>query len=221
MKKHAVVLGATGMVGTQLVRQLAEDPHYSRVTALIRRPLPTPRPGVEEIITDLDRLEEYRQVFDADAVYCCLGTTIKTAGSKEAFRRVDLDYPLAAAQLAKQFGVRAFAVISSLGASETSPFFYSRVKGEMERKLGELGLPSLYIFRPSLLTGQRTEKRPGEQAAAAVSRVMPFLYSGPLRQYKPVEADVVAAAMRGAVKQGEPGIRMYPSAELPGLAAKA
>ncbi len=221
MKKHAVVLGATGMVGTQLVRQLAEDPQYGRVTALVRRPLSTPHPEVGQVIADLDRLEEYSQVFQADVVYCCLGTTIKTAGSQQAFRRVDLDYPVAAARLAKQSGVPAFAVISSLGADVKSPFFYSRVKGEMEHRLGELGLPSLYILRPSLLLGQRTENRPGEQAAAAISRVMPFLYSGPFRKYKPVEADVVAAAMRGAVRQGESGVRIYPSAELPDLAAKA
>lgn len=221
MKKHAVVLGATGMVGTQLVRQLAEDPQYGTVTALVRRPLPSPHPEVEQVIADWDRLEEYSQVFQADVVYCCLGTTIKTAGSRQAFRRVDLDYPLAAARLAKQSGVPVFAVISSLGADVNSPFFYSRVKGEMERRLGELGLPSLYILRPSLLLGQRTENRPGEQAAAAISRVMPFLYSGPFRKYKPVEADVVAAAMRGAVRQGESGVRIYPSAEFPDLAAKA
>ncbi|MDF2934880.1 MAG: putative nucleoside-diphosphate sugar epimerase [Paenibacillaceae bacterium] len=221
MKKHALILGATGMVGTQLVRQLAEDPDYGRVTALVRRPLPAPHPGVEEVTVDWDKLEEHSHVFSADAVFCCLGTTIKIAGTKEAFRRVDLEYPLTAGRLAKQSGTRAFAIISSLGADEGSPFFYTRVKGEMERRLGELGLPALYILRPSLLTGQRTENRPGEQAAAAISRTMPFLYSGPFRKYKPVEADVVAAAMRGAVKQGEAGIRVYPSAELPGLAAKA
>lgn len=221
MKKHAVVLGATGMVGTQLVRQLAQDPQYGRVTALVRRPLPSPHPEVEQVIADWDRLEEYGHVFQADVVYCCLGTTIKTAGSQQAFRRVDLDYPLAAARLAKQAGAAAFAVISSLGADVKSPFFYSRVKGEMERRLEELGLPSLYILRPSLLLGQRTENRPGEQAAAVISRAMPFIYSGPFRKYKPVEADVVAAAMRGAVRQGESGVRIYPSAELSDLAAKA
>ncbi len=221
MNKHAVVLGATGMVGTQLVRQLAEDPQYGRVTALVRRPLSSAYPKVKQVIADMDKLEAYGQDFDADAVFCCLGTTIKTAGSQEAFRRVDLDYPLTAGRLAKQAGVPVFAVISSLGADVGSPFFYSRVKGEMERRLGELGLPSLYIFRPSLLIGQRSEKRPGEQAAAAISRAMPFLYSGPFRKYKPVEADVVAAAMRGAVRQGESGLRIYPSAALPDLAAKA
>lgn len=221
MKKHAVVLGATGMVGTQLVRQLAEDPQYGSVTALVRRPLPSPHPGVEQVMADMDRLEVYGPVFEADAVFCCLGTTIKTAGSQQAFRRVDLDYPLAAARLAKQAGVPAFAVISSLGADVKSPFFYSRVKGEMESGLEELELSSLSVLRPSLLIGQRSESRPGEQAAAAISRAMPFLYSGPFRKYKPVEAEVVAAAMRGAVRQGASGVRIYPSAELPELAAKA
>lgn len=221
MKKHAVVLGATGMVGTQLVRQLIEDPQYGGVTALVRRPLSSSPPGVEQVMADMDRLEEYGSLFEADAVFCCLGTTIKTAGSQDAFRRVDLEYPLAAARLAKQYGVTAFAVISSLGADVKSPFFYSRVKGDMEHSLGELGLPSLYILRPSLLLGQRAESRPGEQAAAVISRAMPFLYSGPLRKYKPVEAGVVAAAMRGAVRLGEPGVKIYPSAALPELAAKA
>lgn len=218
MGLRAVVLGATGLVGSQLVRQLVQDPEYGKVTALVRRPMGWSHSVLEEIITDFDKLDEYQGAFSADVVYCCLGTTIKTAGSKAAFRLVDLDYPLAAAQLAKQAGVRTYAVISSLGADGSSPFFYSRVKGEMERRLDEMGFPSLYIVRPSLLLGDRTENRPGERAASAVSRTLPFLFSGPFRKYKPVEAGVVAAAMRGAVQRGEPGIRIYPSAELSALA---
>jgi uncharacterized protein YbjT (DUF2867 family) len=217
--EQALVLGASGLVGSELVRQLAADPAYSGITALIRKPLPFTHEKVEQVLVDFDHLERYASSFAVDTVYCCLGTTIRKAGSQEAFRKVDLEYPVTAARLALAAGVKHYAVISSLGADEKSMFFYSRVKGELERALGEIGLPSLSIIRPSLLLGNRQERRTGEQAAAAASRALSFIWSGPLKKYQPVEAGLVAAAMRGAVRQGTPGAFIYHSAELSRLAA--
>jgi uncharacterized protein YbjT (DUF2867 family) len=217
-EKHALVLGASGLVGTALVTQLLEDQDYGRVTALVRKPMSLSHPKLKQITADYERLESYREAFEADTVYCCLGTTMKTAGSKEAFRRVDLDYPVKAAQLAQAAGVRHFSVISAMGARENSMYFYNRVKGEMERRLRETGLPSLYIFRPSLLLGDRQEHRTGEAAAALLSRKLPFLWAGPLRKYKPVEARTVAAAMRAATRLGAPGAHIFENKDLPGLA---
>jgi uncharacterized protein YbjT (DUF2867 family) len=219
MTKRALVLGATGLVGKELVKQLVEDPDYAGVTAIVRKPLSFSHPKLKEVLANFDKLELQAAEFHVDAVYCCLGTTIKVAGSKEAFKRVDLDYPVHAAQLARSAGVRHFAVISSTGADEGSMFFYTRVKGELERILQETGLPSLHIFRPSLLLGDRNEKRAGEGAAAAISCALPFIWSGPLRKYKPVEASTVAAAMRAAVRQDKPGVCIYQSSQLFGLTA--
>lgn len=179
MGKQALVLGATGMVGTELVKQLAEDRDYDRIKVLVRKPMSFNHPKLEQIKADYDKLGAYTDAFKVDAVYCCLGTTMKTAGSKAAFRRVDLDYPVEAARLAREAGVRLFAVVSALGADEGSMFFYNRVKGEMERLLRESGLPSLYIFRPSLLLGNRQERRTGEAASVKLSRSLPFLWAGP------------------------------------------
>lgn len=215
-QKKALILGASGLVGSRLLDQLMEDPEYDRVTILVRRVLPLSHPKLNQLPVEYERLDAYADAFAVDAVYCCLGTTMKKAGSKEAFRRVDLDYPVEAAKLARDHGVKQFAVISSTGAKESSPFFYSRVKGEMERLLQETGLPELHIFRPSLLLGNRSEHRTGEAAAAAISRTLPFLYSGPLRRYKPAPDRTVAAAMRAALHRGADGqrVRIYESEQI-------
>lgn len=222
MDKRALVIGATGLVGKELVGQLLEDPAYRSVAVIVRRELSFRHPDLQVVLVeDLGQMGDRPQAFAADAVFCCLGTTIKTAGSREAFRQVDLDYPVLAARLALQAGARQFAVISSMGASEGSPIFYSRVKGELERRLRELGLPALHIVRPSLLLGHREEKRRGEIAAAAVSRALPFIWTGPLRKYRPIQAAEVAAAMREAVRLGHAGANIYESAELARLAGQA
>ncbi|WP_438444724.1 oxidoreductase [Gorillibacterium sp. sgz5001074] len=221
MSKQALVLGATGLVGTQLVRQLLEDPSYGQIIALVRRPLDSGHPKLRQVVADYNRLEDYQDDFAADAVFCCLGTTMKTAGSKEVFRRVDLDYPVEAARLAREAGARQFAVISALGARESSAFFYNRVKGEMERRVRESGPACIHVFQPSLLLGERQERRTGEAAASKLSRALPFLWSGPLRPYKPVHAATVAAAMRAAVRLGQPGFHVHVNRDLEALAHEA
>lgn len=217
--KRALVIGATGLVGTELVRQLVEDPVYGGITTLTRRLLPLENPKLRQVQADFASLDRYGEEFEGiDAVFCCLGTTMRTAGSKEAFRRVDLEYPVETVHLARRAGVRQFAVISAMGASESSLFFYNRVKGEMERMVQEAGLPAVYVFRPSLLMGDRQEHRPGEAAAERISSALPFLWSGPLRKYKPVHVRTVAAAMRAAVRKGARGVHVYENLQLEDLA---
>lgn len=218
MSKTAVVIGASGLVGKELSLQLAEDPEYSSVTVLIRKQMDITHPHIRQVLVDFDNLAQYRAEFAAEDIYCCLGTTIAKAGTREAFRRVDLEYPLQAAQLAAAEGAKQFAVITAMGANESSPFFYNRVKGELERRLAECGLHALHIVRPSLLLGHRQEKRTGEEWAAAVSRRLPFLWRGPLKRYRPIQAASVAAAMRAVVRQGKTGVHRYESAELHRLA---
>src|SRR5262249_44204202 len=135
--------------------------------------------------------------------------TIKTAGSQEAFRRVDYGYPEALAAWATRRGAVQFAVVSSVGADPSSGNFYLRVKGEMERDLTALGFPSLHIFRPSLLVGERAESRPGERIATAMSKVIGWALIGGLRKYRPIAAAGVAAAMVAACRQGTPGEHVY------------
>src|SRR5690606_24320068 len=141
----------------------------------------------EQIKTDYYRLEEYADHFKVDDVFCCLGTTIKKAGSQNAFRRVDYDYPVALGKLAKSAGAKRFLVISAMGADARSNIFYSRVKGQMEEALKKMEFPALHIFQPSLLLGKRDEFRLGEKAASVLAPAISPLLRGKMKKYKPIE----------------------------------
>jgi uncharacterized protein YbjT (DUF2867 family) len=211
--RSVLVVGATGLVGRECVRQLLDHPEVARVVALVRRALPAELRGapggakLEECVVDFDRLADHADAFRVEQIVCALGTTIKQAGSQERFRRVDFDYPLAVARLGLQHGARHFLLVSSLGASARSRVFYSRVKGELEDAVLALSYRSVTIVRPSLLLGERGEFRLGE----AIAKRLAFL-SPP--KYKPVEARDVAAALVQAAARDEPGRRMIESAEI-------
>jgi uncharacterized protein YbjT (DUF2867 family) len=216
--KTALIAGATGLVGSALVAELLADANYGRVVALVRRPLTITHPKLVQVTVDFDRLDQYQDALQGDDLFCCLGTTIKKAGSQAAFRRVDYDYPLQLGRLARQQGVRQFLVVSALGASPRSRVFYNRVKGELEEALADLGLPALHIFRPSLLLGERSEQRPGERIAIALSRPLTPLLVGPLRKYRPIAAAAVARAMRRVALRAERGVHAYESDQIARLA---
>jgi uncharacterized protein YbjT (DUF2867 family) len=204
--RAALVAGATGLVGSELVHQLATHPGYARVIAVVRRPTDLP-PAVVPIIADFDRLEQARQHLAADHVFCALGTTIRKAGSQAAFRRVDHDYVVALARLARECGARHFLLVSSLGADPRSRVFYNRVKGEVEAAVRALGYPSVTIVRPSLLLGPRTEFRLGEALAKPLGPLMP-------RSWRPVHARAVAATMIRAALAEAPGARIIESRDI-------
>ncbi len=191
---RALVVGATGLVGEQLVSELLSDPHSECVQVLVRRPYARQHERLHERVIDFDKLSEL-ELQAVDRVYCCLGTTLSEAGSREAFRRVDYDYPLQIAELAKKGGITGYSLVSALGADPRSRLFYNRVKGQVEQGLGQLAFPSLHIFRPSLLLGQRNQKRRGEAAAQVGARVVQGALVGPLRKYRAIEAATVAKAM--------------------------
>jgi len=142
--RAAIVVGATGLTGSSLVEQLCENDEYVSVTVIARRKPTFKHPKLEVKICDFDRLEEQDIAF-AHELYCCLGTTIKKAGSRKVFEKVDFEYPLAIASLAKKRGIPHFLVITAMGAKESSPFYYNRVKGKLEHDLMELGLQQLSI----------------------------------------------------------------------------
>jgi uncharacterized protein YbjT (DUF2867 family) len=186
----AIVAGATGLVGQEIVRQLTAQPAWREVRALVRRGLPPELSGptIVPISVDYERLERSPPWAAAHHVFCALGTTRSQAGSAAAFRRVDLEYPLALARVTLAQGARHFLLVSSLGASSASRILYSCVKGEVEAAIAALGFRSATIARPSLLLGRRSEPRFGEQ----VGRVLDLL--APPR-WRPVPAERVASAL--------------------------
>lgn len=163
-----LLVGATGLVGGHALDRLLADPRVARVVAPVRRPLPRRDARLHAPVVDFDALPDDAALWRVDAVICTLGTTMRVAGSREAFRRVDHDYPLATAALARRHGAQAFALTSAMGADAQSRFFYNRVKGELEAALQAQGWPSLTLVRPGLIGGDRAEARPAERAAAIV-----------------------------------------------------
>jgi uncharacterized protein YbjT (DUF2867 family) len=191
----ALIAGASGLVGGHLLRRLLAQRSYARIEILVRRALPLAHDRLIQRLVQFDRLGADTVAVHTDTLFCCLGTTIKQAGSQDAFRRVDHDYPLALAKLAKTAGVQRFVMVSALGADARSSLFYNRVKGETERDIAALGLHTAVFMRPSLLLGERTGRRPGEKVAAVLGRALAPLWIGALRKYRPIAADDVAAAM--------------------------
>jgi uncharacterized protein YbjT (DUF2867 family) len=199
----AVVAGASGLVGQELVRQLAADRSWREVRALVRHPLPPELSGetVIPVPVDYGALEPSPPWAAADHVFCALGTTMRRAGSAEAFRRVDFDYVVALARAAQRGGARHFLLVSAVGASTGSRFFYSRVKGEVEAAVVALGFRSVTIARPSLLLGPRPERRAGEQVGKLLGVLAP-------PRWRPVHASRVARALVEAASQDAPGVHI-------------
>ncbi len=208
--KTALIAGATGLVGSHLTDQLLDNEQYSRVKILVRKPIEKNHHRLEQIIYDYDQPD--LAAVRADEVYCCLGTTIKKAGSREAFRKVDLEYPLQIARAAKQNGTKHFAIVTAIGSSTKSAFFYNRVKGEIEELLKEAGFERLLIFRPSMLLGPRSEFRFGEEAGKVIFKAAGFLFP---KNMKGIHAAKVAAAMIWHMqKEKEKGIRYIESGQM-------
>lgn len=206
--KTAIVAGATGLVGGHCLRLLLDDPRYGSVVALSRRPLDLQHPKLLVRLVDFDRLDAM-EPFPIDDVFCALGTTIRKAGSREQFRRVDFEYPLALARLSSTMGARDFVLVSSVGAAASAGNFYLRVKGELEQAVERLRLTSLHVFQPSVLLGSRAEVRRGERLAQWLMTTFRFALAGPLRKYRPIHGRTVAAAMVSAANSGSAGLLVY------------
>ena len=187
--RTALLAGATGLVGSFLLEHLLASPRYARVVVWARREIGKSHPKLEVEIVDFERLAQRR--LEADDVFCCLGTTMRQAGSRKAFHHVDFDYPVALAGAAARSGAKRLLVVSALGANKRSRVFYNRVKGEMEEAVRIAAVPKTTIFRPSLLAGPRAESRLGERIGLALGALL-----GPLLgKYRPIHAEDVAAAM--------------------------
>ncbi|OAZ39218.1 NAD(P)H-binding protein [Paenibacillus polymyxa] len=212
MERKAVVVGGTGLVGGYVVRELLVQKEYTRVMVMGRRPLDIKHPKLEQALIDWEQPQKSTFALEGvDDVFCCLGTTMKKAGSKERFRQVDLDYPVLTAQLGKEAGAVQMLAVSAMGADPDSRVFYNRTKGEAEEALAAIGLPALHLFRPSLILGARSERRFGEAAATVVMKALDGLMTGRLASYRAIPASFIARAMvRIALAQAS-GVHIYPN----------
>ena len=207
--KTAVIVGATGLIGKQLLQLLLQDPHYEKVKAITRKPLDLKHPKLENLVLDFEKLSEAD--VQSDDVFCCLGTTIRIAKTKEAFRKVDYEYPLELARTSKNQGATQYLLVSALGADKNSGIFYNKVKGELEESISHINFPSVHIFRPSLLLGARTEQRAGEGTATAFFKIFGFLIP---TKYKAIDSGKIARAMLAFAKTNDPGFYFHESREL-------
>lgn len=215
MSRTALVLGASGLVGRHLLARLAADARWTRVVTLDRRPLEPVSDTHQPNVVDFDRLGDLEPaLWASDDLFCALGTTIKTAGSRDAFRRVDLEIPAEAARRAHAAGATQMLLVSAMGADAGSRIFYNRVKGEAEDAVRAAGFEAVQIARPSLLRGAREETRVGESVAAAFLRLGEPLLVGPLAALRPIHARTVADALVALAGARPPGADAYGPDEL-------
>jgi len=210
-EKTAVIIGATGMIGTYLQELLLKDDYFSTVRIVVRRPLPKTDPKMEVKLVDFADAESLKLALEeSDAVFCCIGTTQKNVkGDKELYRKIDFDIPVKTARFAKEAGCEKIIIVSSVGADSRSKTFYLKLKGEVEDALQHAGLRAVHIMQPSMLLGDRKEHRSGEKILQSSMKFISGLLGGSLRKYKAIHGRTVAAAMLNAAKKEDPGFFRY------------
>lgn len=194
-QKTAIILGATGLTGGILLDKLVEDDRYHKVRVFTRRHVSRKHEKIEEYLIDLFELDQFAELFKADEVYCCIGSTQSKTPDDELYRKVDFGIPATAAKLCRKNEIATFQVISAMGADEHSRIFYNRVKGEMEGAVIEQGIPNTYILQPSLIGGHRDERRPFEYLWKKIMNVGDHLLIGKLKKYRTIQPETIAEAM--------------------------
>lgn len=204
----AAVLGATGLVGENLVQQLLNDPAFSKVRILIRRQVKLSHPKLEVQKVNFDNLTAYRsKLGKGDCIFCCIGTTQKKVnGDKNKYRKIDVDIAVNAAEMGKDAGFIKYLLVSAVGANAHSANFYLRLKGEVENEIAAIDLESFHVFRPGVLLGKRTEFRLVEIIAKSVMKIISGLFFGKMKKYKGINASDVAKAMIAAAKSDKKGM---------------
>ncbi|MEZ4801421.1 MAG: NAD(P)H-binding protein [Gelidibacter sp.] len=196
MSKTAIILGATGLTGGLLLDLLLKDKRYGHVTLFSRNTCGIKHPKLTEYIVDLFQLEHYKDKFKADEVFCCIGTTKAKTSDKEVYKKIDYGIPVSAASLCKENNIPTFVVISALGAKKKSKLFYNRIKGKMETAVLDFNIKNTYLLQPSLITGDREEKRVGESIMKFVMALLkPLLHVGELKRYRPIHPQTIANCM--------------------------
>ncbi|MFC6877751.1 NAD(P)H-binding protein [Flavobacterium myungsuense] len=209
--KTALMIGSSGLIGSQLLELLLESKEYEKVITFVKRDSGIQNRKLKQHIIDFDKPETYQSLVIGDDFFCTIGTTIKKAGSQEAFRKVDFEYPKQFATIASQNKVNQFIIVSSLGANATSSNFYLETKGEIQNFLKDCNLESVSIFQPSLLLGNRTEFRLGEKIGTFFMKLISFLLIGNLEKYKPIESKTVAKALFKIAQQNKKGFHVIES----------
>lgn len=212
--KIALIIGSTGLTGSLLLQQLLGSNQYDKVISFSHRETNVNHPKLVNYIVNFDHPEEYCDLVKGDDFFCTIGTTIKKAGSEEAFRKVDFEYPKNFAKCAMENGVSQFLIISALGADSKASNFYMRTKGEVEDFLKESKIKSIAIMQPSLLLGKRKEVRPAEKIGGIVMQLLSFLFAGSLKKYKAIKVETLANAIFKIAQRNTPGFKVYQSDEL-------
>ena len=211
MSYKAIVVGGSGLIGRKLINVLSQWPEYDEIVSLGRKKIKLKNKKLSQLIVDFDKLEDYAAEINGHAVFCCLGSTKKKTPDLKEYRKIDHDYPVKLAEIAKKNGVEQFHLVSSLGANKNSSAYYTRMKGETEEDLKKVGTNSLFIYQPSILTGNRTERRPVEKIAGIIMKIIDPLLFGSLKKYKSISAYTVAFAMFKTSLKNKQGTFTYPS----------
>ena len=210
MQKKAVISGATGLVGKELLNHLIEEDYYEKIYILSRRPLTYSNPKLEVIVINYDDTQSYKDKFSAHHYYCCLGTTIKQAKSLYNFYRVDYLYVYRLASLAeKDSNCSQFILLTSVGAKPSSSIFYNRVKGQVEHEVAKLSIKGIHFLRPSILLGHRTKKRTYEEVGKICFAIIRFFLIGSYAAFLAIQARKVAIAMFRIAKSETEGTNIY------------
>jgi uncharacterized protein YbjT (DUF2867 family) len=194
-KKTGIILGATGLTGGLLLEKLIADNTYDTIKLFTRKSTGNKSPKVVEYIIDLHHIEDYKEDFKGDVVFCCIGTTASKTKNKSEYEKIDLGIPYAASKLAAENKIPTYVVISAIGANHKSKIFYNRTKGKMEQAVLSTKIPNTYILRPSLIKDQRKNKRFGEYIANFIFKLTGLFLIGKLKKYKAIDANTIAQAM--------------------------
>lgn len=220
MTKTAIIVGSTGLTGSQLLKTLLSNDAYGKVISFVRKGSKISHPKLVQHVVDFDCPESYEELIEGNDMFCCLGTTIKKAGTEASFEKVDLLYPIQFARAAAVKGIKQYSIISVIGANSKSGNFYLRTKGKCEEELRKLPFQSISIFRPSLLLGNRKEFRPGEKLAEYGMKLFSIFFIGRLRKYKAISVKKVAYTMFWIAQQNTVGYHIYESDEISDIYGK-
>src|SRR4030095_3180773 len=210
-EKTAAILGSTGMIGNYLLDLVLADEYFSTVRVLVRRPVQKKSDRMEVKLVDFNDAESFKLVLEGcDTIFICIGTTQKNVkGNNELYRKIDFDLPLKAARFGKDAGCKKFILVSSVGANSKSSTFYLRLKGELEEAIHQVGLDAVHIMQPSMLLGERTEKRTAEKVIQGTMKFLNPVFGGSLRKYRAIHGKTVATAMLNLAKEDKPGFYKY------------
>jgi uncharacterized protein YbjT (DUF2867 family) len=211
MPNKAVIAGASGLIGSHLLDILLQSDYYNEVLALVRRELPVGNKKLVQLVVDFDKLDEYKASITGHAIFCCLGSTQKKTPDLAVYRKIDHDYPLQLAQIAKANGIRHYHLVSAIGANPKASNFYTKMKGETEEAIKQVGIKCLHIYEPSFLSGNRKESRPMERFALGLMKLIDPLLIGGLKKYRSIHAETVARAMYKQSLKTEEGIFVHSS----------